>query len=113
MKIEIDIPDLSSEGNTLYLFSSMEMIAYKSPGKNWMLKDKYCIQCGICCTKLSPEVNTWISKKACNGRCFLLQDMDDGRKMCGLGIERPFSCSITTEMKDDNPNCPVTFKEIK
>jgi hypothetical protein len=111
--MKVDIPDNLLQGQTLYILDGIEMVAYKSPGCNWFVKTSRCLQCGICCTKLSPAVNTFYSKQAVNGRCIHLISMEDGRQLCGLGIERPFACTVTTDMKEENPNCPVSFKEFK
>jgi len=113
MKIELEIPDKFLDDVTVRVFAGIQMVAYQSPGnKKWYIKTENCQQCGKCCTHLGPT-NTWITNtQSIDGRCKFLTDLPDGRRLCGLGISRPFGCAVTTDMHEENPNCPVYYREV-
>ena len=113
MKIELEVPDWAIEDRTLYIMSGIELLAYKSPNTNWVMKDGRCSQCGICCTKLNKATNTFVSINAFNGKCLFLTQTEDGRQMCGFGIGRPFGCCIGRDSKEVNEKCTESFMELE
>lgn len=110
MKIELEIPDWAIDDRTLYLMSGIELVAFKPPFKNWVMKTGRCSQCGVCCTKLNKATNTFVSINALEGRCLFLRQTEDGRQLCGFGVGRPFGCCIGRDSKTVNPNCTEIFK---
>lgn len=85
-RIELEIPDWALEG-PIFLSRGMELVAYKWPGEPWKVKTGRCKQCGNCC---------WIGRP--KRRCEHLKDMPPLR-VCDLGSDRPWSCSIHSPVK--------------
>lgn len=111
MKIEIEIPDWTVEDQTIYIFSGIELVAFKRPNEKWIKKIGRCSQCGICCTKLDKATNVFVSLNAIDGRCIFLKNEPDGRMTCSFGIGRPFGCCIGRDAKEkENPNCTESFE---
>jgi hypothetical protein len=113
MKIDLEIPDWSIDDRTLYVFSGIELLAFKPPGEKWKLKNSRCSQCGVCCTKLNRATNTFVSLNSFEGRCIFLRTMPDGKQLCGFGVGRPFGCCIGRDGKEVNPNCTESFEEME
>jgi len=115
MKIELEIPDelVKREGGgeyNLHLFAGMFHIAVKRPGRKWVIKDNECSMCGSCCKGSHIEGMNLPVK---DGKCVFLKPLkDDSEKLvCAWAFNRPFSCCIGSPRFE--PNCTVTWKEVK
>lgn len=110
MKIDLDLPDWV-EGKHLYVMAGVELVAYKYLDQPWQMKTGRCNMCGKCCENLG-EVSDM--SKVVNGTCINLKQ-DGDKKVCGLGIDRPFSCCayICTNLSQvKEGECAETFKEV-
>lgn len=107
MKIVLDIPDWpKTDGRGLYLMAGIEPVAIKLPNQEWKVKTGRCHNCGQCCegwrdTDMFPPQQ--------NGACVYLVN-DGPKKMCSLGLSRPFACSIAI---NDKPGCSATWELMK
>lgn len=96
MKIEVELPSFPEWDNErcIYILAGIELVAYKYPGRNWMVKIVRCNMCGECCMDLGnnqpfPLVTT-------DGVCDHLEKEpgDNKRWRCALSLNRPFGCCI-------------------
>jgi len=108
MRISLDLPDWVDERN-IYVMAGVELVARKHKDAEWEIKTGRCNMCGICCQRLG------------NGRghpfpvidssCIHLKKEvgDNPRWLCGLGENRPFSCSICAPTDDF---CTIEFEAV-
>ena len=111
MKIELDIPDDIVEDfkdRTIRVFAGIDLVAEKIRGDNWKIKTNKCSQCGKCCMDLRKEHPFPVV----DGRCIYLTQPEGygGKYFCGLGLNRPFGCAISTPTAD---YCKVKYEYIK
>ena len=113
MKIELDIPDwLIGEGRQtrgIFVMAGIEPVAIKLPGQPWKVKTGRCSNCGKCCEHLKVVGSMDTFPPITNGICNYL--IPDGqKKVCSLGLSRPFGCSIALCSKE---GCTVTYETLK
>lgn len=106
MKIELDLPDWCDE-RAIRVMAGIEMVAYKIPFENWMIKTGRCNMCGKCCMNLTNHPFPLI-----DGICVHLKKRpgDNPEYECGLRIHRPFGCcvGIPTNISE----CTIKYEEI-
>jgi len=97
MKLTIELPDWADE-KPIHVFVGFEHLAYKPARKGKVVQKKVrCNSCGKCCMDLS---NTF-TFPTINGTCSHLTKVRGKEEYtCGLGILRPFGCSMTEPTKD-------------
>jgi hypothetical protein len=111
MKIEVEVPDeFVKENNNLFLFSGMNHIAVKRPGKLWVVKTSGCNMCGSCCQATHiAGMNLPMKDNAC---AFLIPHPKDSDKLiCNWRGNRPFSCCIGSPIFE--PNCTIRWEFAK
>ena len=95
MRIELEIPDwLIGEGREtrgIFLMAGIELAAYKLPNEPWMIKTARCSSCGKCCEKLRRPDSFF---RPVDGRCMYLKDEGKLKKVCDLGMGRPWGCCV-------------------
>ena len=109
MRIELDIPDwLIGEGRQtrgIFVMAGIEPVAIKLPDQPWQVKTGRCTNCGKCCegwreTDMFPPQH--------DGKCDYLA-MDGPKKICSLGLSRPFACTIAINAR---PGCTATWESM-
>ena len=98
MKLELEIPDWAGDME-MYIFSSIELVAFKPAGKNWHVKTGRCHQCGKCCGLGKPDL------------CEHLYERAPGDWQCNYGIMRPFACCACNLPIPEG--CTEKLEEIK
>ena len=111
MKITLDIPDNivdQIQDRNLYLMAGIDLVAEKLRGDKWKIKTSGCSMCGKCCKELREEHPFPVI----DGQCVYLENPEGyGDKwVCGLRINRPFGCSISTTTAD---YCNVKFEYME
>lgn len=101
IKIPDDLIDLKIR--SLFLMAGVETIGYKHPGNPWMIKTGKCSNCGKCCEGWK---DTDEFPPSHNGKCDYLIP-DGAKKVCSLGANRPFACSIAINHKE---GCTQSFE---
>lgn len=105
MIIQVEVPDGCVDGfgkEPLRIFSGITMVAYQYAGHPWMVKTSKCSQCGKCCENLKDD------PIFPDGPCPKLVN-DGDRRLCGLGINRIFSCSASDAVWFDK-GCTVRWE---
>lgn len=100
MKVELDLPEWCASNDTpLFVTLGMEVVAYRWPGKKWLIKTGRCSKCGKCCLIGKPK-----------HPCEHLQTI--GKEVrCDLGSERPWSCGIHSPvMRAGCEDCTEKFE---
>jgi len=89
------IPDLPewTEERHLYVMAGLELVAYKRQGEEWKVKTSRCSMCGTCCENIGKYPGTEFFPINKDGSCGHLKS-DGNKRVCGLGLSRPFSCSV-------------------
>jgi hypothetical protein len=107
MKIVIEIPDWCDERH-IRILAGIEMVAYKLAHEDhFMVKTERCSNCGTCCSDLSPR----IPHAGPDGVCIHL--IPDGpKKMCSLGVDRPFICSVSRDRKGSPEGCTIEYRKV-
>jgi len=111
MKIALEIPDNIVEDfaeRNLYVFAGIDLIAEKLRGDKWKIKTRKCSMCGKCCMNLKEDHPFPVI----DGQCvYLVNPPGYGDKwICGLRINRPHGCAISTPTAD---YCNVKFEYMK
>ena len=92
------------KGRMIRVFAGIEEVAHRRPGERWKIKKGRCSQCGKCCMNV-PE--GWPQGRGPNGHCQHLKPYPPDRYICGLGVNRPFSCCWGNVEGED---CTVSWK---
>ena len=111
MKLVIELPDWAEERH-IYVMAGIEMLAYKLYGEDVInIKAIRCIQCGKCCMDLKVGMGLPIDEK---GTCIHLEKIGQVYE-CGLGVHRPYMCSIGLEQKGrkGSPDCAIEYRQKK
>ena len=117
MRINLNLPDWPlEEGRGLYILAGVEPIAIKLPNQPWQVKTGRCSQCGNCCEfKRTTSSESFLSTYPKEGSpevmlCKYL--IPDGltKRVCQLGLERPFICCTATR---SIAGCTVTYETVK
>jgi len=87
-----DLPEWTGERD-LYVMAGLELVAYKHQGDVWKVKTSRCSMCGTCCENIGKYPGTEFFPINKDGSCGHLKN-DGYKRVCGLGVSRPFSCSI-------------------
>jgi len=108
VKIELDIPDWT-DNHALYIFSGIELVAYRNKDGKFHVKTGRCNMCGICCTGLTRHSLPLTE----DGTCIHLKKEvgDNPRWKCDLGINRPFGCSIGIPI--NTPECTEEYEVLE
>lgn len=109
MKINIEIPDFPElNQRAIYIMAGSELIA-KTIGGEWMIKTIRCDLCGKCCMNLDSQIGLPLTD---DGTCKHLERRPgkDEKYLCGLGIERHFSCAIFDPFEKDY--CHEEFEAV-
>lgn len=113
MRKHIFIPELPEwiENHAIHIFSGVELVAYKNKDGNWFVKTGRCNWCGKCCQNLNDN----FVFPVVNGQCIHLKKEpgNNDQWLCGLGINRPFGCSIGIPSKIKHPYCTEEYEEVK
>ena len=107
MRIELDLPDWVDERH-IYVMAGIELAAYRIVGKSWMVKTNKCSECGKCCEEFKKN-RIGRFPPTVDGKCVYLKN-DGKKKVCSLGINRPFKCCVITP---SCKGCSVKYKEVK
>ncbi len=108
MKITLDLPDwIQTEGRGIFVMAGIETVAIKLPGQQWEVKTGRCSYCGRCCEG-HRESDDFPAQR--NGVCEYLTT-DGPKKICSLGLSRPFACSVYRCAKIKE--CTQKFEVIK
>jgi hypothetical protein len=106
-KIRLPLPpiliDEELAAKKIYVFVGMNLYAWLTHERKWVIRTGDCTMCGECCRRIEGR-HPW---KVVDGVCEHLNE--DG--LCGLGVNRPWGCCITTDFSEV-PECPLTFEEI-
>jgi hypothetical protein len=95
-----------SKKRFISIFDGIKMIGCRDyEGQCWKVIEN-CSYCGQCCEDRGPEWR-FAADDICGG-CKYLTD----NNRCGLGAERPFSCSINSP-SSPKKYCSVKFKKVK
>lgn len=108
MKIELEIPDKYKE-NTIRIFGGIVSIAIlEKDDDKWQVKVGECNMCGLCCMNLTGRHLFPIIK----GQCvhLLKRPGDNPRWECGLRINRPFGCCVSTPQ--NIPECTEKYEVV-
>jgi len=107
MEIPI-LPEWTKERHQ-YRFAGIELAAYKHAGGKWRVKIGRCNLCGLCCENQPGSELLPVDK---HGTCVYLKTVGT-EKICDLGSERPFNCSIGIGRgRVADENCTESFEEI-
>jgi hypothetical protein len=77
--ITVEIPDWA-EKRHIYVFAGIELLAYQLVGQSMRIKTSRCNMCGKCCIIRGQPCEHLVA--------------DGKKRVCDLGVSRPFSCSI-------------------
>jgi hypothetical protein len=88
----VEMPEWT-EGRHTYVFSGIELVAYKYLKNPLMVKSGRCHMCGKCCKGFKKEYEDDFIK---DGVCKKLKENGE----CGLGLGRPFSCGLSAKPKN-------------
>jgi len=115
MRIEIELPDWPiTEGRGLYIMAGIEPVAIKLPDQPWQVKTGRCSNCGNCCEfKRVTQTESFLSTRTKEGFpeiqvCKYLAP-DGTKRVCSLGLERPFICCTTTR---NIKGCTVKYDTV-
>lgn len=104
-KIELVLPEWTAEKD-IYIFAGIELVAKSTNGK-FILKTKRCNFCGKCCMNIK-DISLYTKfgfRDEKTGNCkYLIKNGD--KYECGIGIMRPFECSIASQ---GHPDCCIEF----
>ena len=107
MKIEIEIPDWANERH-IYVMAGIELAAFKlAHEKEFHVKTGRCSYCGKCCMNMKNRKNSFPMDE--NGTCSHLKDDGPDRKVCDLGVARPFSCNLYRNEDNPKEGCTQRF----
>jgi len=103
-----NLPEWTKERH-LYLFAGIELVAFRYFGEKWVIKTGRCNMCGLCCEN---QEGTELLPVDEHGTCIHLAPSGD-QKICDLGSERPFNCSIGLGRgRVADKDCTEIFEEI-
>jgi len=107
MKIEIEIPDWANERH-IYVMAGIELAAYKLAHENeFHVKTGRCSACGACCMGMRSGSREFPTDE--KGTCINLINDGPTKKVCKLGVARPFSCNLYRNEAKPREGCTQVF----
>ena len=118
MRIELDIPDwLIGEGRQtrgIFVMAGIEPVAIKLPDQPWQVKTGRCTNCGKCCEFKRVTTGSFLNTvtKETDATVQVCEHLipDGAKRVCQLGLERPFICCTTLRQVD---GCSITYEVVK
>jgi hypothetical protein len=106
VKIELEIPEWAA-GGRLIILSGVELVASKVPWEDyWLVKEKRCERCGLCCFDYPPTPFGHTDE----GHCKMLVLGRGDIWECKAGTDKPYRC-----LRDpfDVEDCSIIKKKVK
>lgn len=109
MKVTLNIPDWAEDEYLKIISNNMELVAYKTHGKDspWIIKDERCNRCIECCLSVGPEF-PWYDEKT--EKCKYLRK-NAGSYVCDAGPMRPVKCTDDPPF-GKYPSCSITYRKL-
>ena len=108
MELKINLPDFVND-HALYVFSGIELVAYRNKDGKFHIKTGRCNMCGKCCTNFKRHSQPLTEDKTCIH--LVKEPGDNPRWKCGLGINRPFGCSVG--VPTNIPECTEKYEVLE